>query len=297
MKRFILIIVLSSMLIQNAYAEKEQPLLIGLIPEQNIFKQFELYLPLASYLSKKTGIKVKFTILSRYGDIIDRFIQRGLAGAFFGDLTGAIAIKKLSVEPAVTPITIYGSSTSYGFIVVRKDSGITKVEDMRGKIMAFVDKASVAGYLFPIAYLKRHGVNDYKKFFSEYYFTGGFDASLYDVVDGRADIGCVKNTVLNEIIRKEPSVIKEIKIIAQSPPMPTNVLCLSKSLEPEVKSKIINVLLDMANDPFGKNILKNMKFKRFIRAYEDNFMPVYRLLEGIKETPETYNYRIDDELK
>lgn len=297
MKKFLMLIVISMMLVQTVYAEKEQPLLIGLIPEQNIFKQFERYMPLASYLNKKTGIKVKFTILSKYGDIIDRFIQRGLAGAFFGDLTGAIAIRKLSVEPAVTPINVYGSSTSYGFIIVRKDSGITRAEDMRGRIMAFVDKASVAGYLFPVVYLKKQGIKDYRTFFSEYYFTGGFDASLYDVVDGRADIGCVKNTVLNEIIRKDPSVIKEIKIIAQSPSMPANVLCLSRSLSPEIKSKIINALLDMENDPFGKNILKKMKFKRFIKASEDNFMPVYRLLDEIHEKPETYNYRVTDELR
>ncbi len=297
MKKLMMTVVISAMLIQAVYAETKQPLLIGLIPEQNIFKQFERYLPLASYLDKKTGIKVKFTILSKYGDIIDRFTQRGLAGAFFGDLTGAIAIKKLAVEPAVTPINVYGSSTSYGFIIVRKDSGISGVEDMRGKIMAFVDKASVAGYLFPIVYLKKQGVKDYKTFFSEYYFTGGFDASLYDVVDGRADIGCVKNTVLNEIIRKDPSVIKEIKIIAQSPSMPTNVLCLSKTLSPEIKSKIINALLDMENDPFGENILKKMKFKRFIRAYEDNFLPVYRLLYEIHEKPETYDYKINDKLQ
>jgi ABC-type phosphate/phosphonate transport system substrate-binding protein len=92
-------------------------------------------------------------------------------------------------------------------------------------------------------------------------------------------------------------VIKEIKIIAQSPSMPTNVLCLSKTLSPEIKTKIINALLDMENDPFGENILKKMKFKRFIRAYEDNFLPVYRLLYEIHEKPETYDYKISDKLQ
>ncbi len=273
---------------------EDDVMLIGLIPEQNIFIQYERYAPLATYLTKKTGIKFKITILSKYGDIIDRFLQRGLAGAFFGDLTGAIAINKISVEPLVTPVTVYGSTTSYGYIIVRNDSGINSVEDMRGKVMAFVDKASVAGYLFPVAYLKSNGINNIDEFFSEYYFTGGFDASLYDVLDGRADIGCVKNTILNNIILKDPSVMKEIKIIAQSPAMPTNVLCVKHTLPEDIKQKIMDVLLNMDHDPLGKSILKKMNFNRFIKARVENFLPVYRMLESIGESPETYNYRLEN---
>ncbi|RMG70614.1 MAG: hypothetical protein D6710_07040, partial [Nitrospirae bacterium] len=122
MKRALLTLMFMLIALQPLKAEDKEPLLIGLIPEQNIFKQYKLFQPLSAYLEKKAGVKVKFTILSRYGDIIDRYIQRGLSGAFFGDLTGAIAIKKLPVEPVVTAVNVYGSSTSYGFIIVRKDS-------------------------------------------------------------------------------------------------------------------------------------------------------------------------------
>ncbi len=290
----LLLIFIISIQTDSSYSDENDLILIGLIPEQNIFIQYERYAPLATYLTKKTGIKFKITILSKYGDIIDRFVQRGLAGAFFGDLTGAIAIKKISVEPLVTPVTVYGSTTSYGFIIVRNDSGINSVEDMRGKVMAFVDKASVAGYLFPVAYLKSNGINNIDEFFSEYYFTGGFDASLYDVLDGRADIGCVKNTILNNIILKDPSVMKEIKIIAQSPAMPTNVLCVKNTLPKDIKQKIMDVLLNMDHDPLGESILKKMNFNRFIKAHVENFLPVYRMLESIGESPETYNYRLEN---
>ena len=279
---------------ENSYSDEKDTVLLGLIPEENIFVQYERYAPIATYLTKKTGIKFKITILSKYGDIIDRFIQRGLAGAFFGDLTGAIAIKKISVQPLVTPVTVYGSTTSYGFIIVRNDSGINSVEDMRGKVMAFVDKASVAGYLFPVAFLKKNGINNIDKFFSEYYFTGGFDASLYDVLDGRADIGCVKNTILNTIILKDPSIMKEIKIIAQSPAMPTNVLCVRNTLPEDIKQKITDALLNMDHDPLGERILKKMNFNRFIKAHVENFLPVYKMLESIGESPETYNYRLEN---
>ncbi|HEY6097393.1 MAG TPA: PhnD/SsuA/transferrin family substrate-binding protein, partial [Candidatus Deferrimicrobium sp.] len=66
-------------------------LVIGLIPERNIFKQIERYQPLADYLRDKTGIEVKLKVLSRYGNIINNFKSAGLDGAFFGSFTYALA--------------------------------------------------------------------------------------------------------------------------------------------------------------------------------------------------------------
>jgi ABC-type phosphate/phosphonate transport system substrate-binding protein len=42
--------------------EEMTSLLIGLIPEHNIFKQLELYEPFADYLSKKIGVKIKLKV-------------------------------------------------------------------------------------------------------------------------------------------------------------------------------------------------------------------------------------------
>ena len=75
-----------------------QTLRIGLIPEQNIFRQKNRYEPLADYLSKKLEAKVVLKVLSRYGNIIENFVSNDLDGAFFGSFTGALAHRKLGVE-------------------------------------------------------------------------------------------------------------------------------------------------------------------------------------------------------
>ena len=113
----------------------------------NVFKQKERFSLLGDYLSKKTGMKVQFTILSKYGDIIDKFTAAKMDGAFFGSFTGALAIDKLGVDPIARPVNLDNSSTYHGLIFVRKDSGIRSVKDMKGKKIAFVDKATTAGYI------------------------------------------------------------------------------------------------------------------------------------------------------
>jgi ABC-type phosphate/phosphonate transport system substrate-binding protein len=41
--------------------ERQETLLIGLIPEQNIFKEIGRYLPLADYLFERVGVTISST--------------------------------------------------------------------------------------------------------------------------------------------------------------------------------------------------------------------------------------------
>ncbi len=93
-----------------------QRVLIGLIPELNIFKQKARFGLLGEYLSRRAGVPVQFTILSRYGNIIERFQSEGMDGAFFGSFTGALAIAKLGVVPLARPVNLDGSSSYQGYL-------------------------------------------------------------------------------------------------------------------------------------------------------------------------------------
>lgn len=157
---------------------------IGLIPEQNIFKQLERYQPLARYLSRKTGAGVELRILTRYGNIIDNFRSAKLDGAFFGSFTYALAHRKLGVEVLARPVAPDNASTYHGLIFVRKDSGIRDLAGMEGKRFVFVDKATTAGYLLPIEYFHGGGVDDSKIYFRETYFSGTHEGAILDVLDG-----------------------------------------------------------------------------------------------------------------
>jgi len=92
------------MFLPSGVIAQEKSLVIGLIPEENIFRQVVKYRPLSAYLKEKLGIEVKFTILSKYGDVIDRFTSRNLDGAMFGSFSAVLANNKLGIEPLVRPV-------------------------------------------------------------------------------------------------------------------------------------------------------------------------------------------------
>jgi phosphonate transport system substrate-binding protein len=256
----------------------------------NVFKQKQRFKLLGEHLSKKTGVPVEFTILSRYGNIVERFSSEKLDGAFFGSFTGALAIKKLGVVPLARPVNLDGSSTYHGYLFVRKDSGIKGVKEMKGKKMAFVDKATTAGYLFPLAYLKEHGVTDTDHFFSETFFTGSHDAAISAVLSRKADVGAAKHSVYDRELKHDPRVDKELVILAKSSIVPSNGLCVRSSLPEPLKNKLKSVLLGLNTDPDGKVILQQFGALKFIETSAKDYQPVFEMAKKIGIDIATYDY-------
>jgi len=288
---------LAACLLQEPPAPAKKPpgeqLLIGLIPEQNIFKQVERYEPLAEYLYRKTGTKMKLKILPRYGNIIDNFKSSGLDGAFFGSFTYTLAHAKVGVEVLARPVALDNVSTYYGMIFVRKDSRIRTARDMKGKRFAFVDKATTAGYLLPLEYFHDHGISDYNGYLKEAYFTGTHEDAIEDVLDRKADIGAAKNTVFQRLAKTDPRILKELVVLERSPDVPENALALRKDIDASVRDRLKEALLKMHLDPDGKKVLERFGALRFIETRNEEYDIVVKYAGDLHLNLATYDYKND----
>jgi phosphonate transport system substrate-binding protein len=248
------------------------------------------YEPLARYLSQKTGMQITLKILPHYGNIIDNFVSENMDGAFFGSFSYTLAHAKLGVQVIARPEDRDGKSTYHGFIFVRKDSGIKFVRDMAGKRFAFVDKATTAGYLLPLAYFKQHKV-DYRSYLKETYFTGTHEDAVYDVLNRKADIGAAKNTVYERLAQTDTKIKEELVILERSPDVPENGLAVRQDLDEAVKRKLTEALLNMHTDPEGRSVLEAFGARKFIATSDADYQPVYRYEREIGLDLATYDYR------
>ncbi|MGV1099086.1 phosphate/phosphite/phosphonate ABC transporter substrate-binding protein [Thiovibrio sp. JS02] len=273
---FHLLLAWSLLLIPFPAAGAEQPerLLIGIEPEHNIFDQMERHRFLAGYLSEQLGVKVDLTIMSRYGEVLERFKSLKLDGAFLSSYTAAMGIRQLGLTPIVHPVNLSGELTSQGYIFVRKDSGIREVRDMRGKSIVLVDPATMEGYLFPLAYLRQHGVTDLNSSFSRYFFSGSHASAIFAVLDGRAEVGSAKNTIFHKLARNDPSIDQELEIIAQSPKVPEVTLCIKNDIARDLREKLGTVLVNMDKTPLGKEVLAQFNALRFVKSTNADFAKV-----------------------
>lgn len=254
---------------------REESLVIGLVPEMNIFKQRERFELLAPYLSKNLGIEVRLTMLT-YGNIIEKFKEEEIDAAFLGSFTGALAISQLGVVPLVRPINMDNTSTYQGYIFVRKDSNITSVADMKGKSMALVEKTT-AGFVFPMAWLKRHGIDDISTFFNEQFISGSHDRTISLVLNGKANVGAAKSTIYKNMRKWQPRIDSELVILTNSPKVPSNTFCVSKKLDQQYRGQLKDLLLNLRGDSEGREVLKKLGAKRFVETGRDQYQPVFDL--------------------
>lgn len=264
---------------------------IGLIPEQDLFSQKQRYAALASYISERAGVDVELKILSRYGNIIDNFLSGQLDAAFFGSFTGALAIRKLGVEPLARPVWFDGKSTYHGMIFVRNDNGIQNAQDMKGKRFAFVDKATTAGWLLPLHYFKENSIEDYRTWFAETYFTGTHEDAIYDVLDGKADIGAAKNTVFDRLAREDSRLLNELQVLATSLQVPANALAVRRGLSNSFTIKLRNILLQMDKDEQGRRILDEFGARKFVTTTSKDYDPVFTYADDIRLDLSKYDYK------
>jgi phosphonate transport system substrate-binding protein len=265
-------------------------LLIGLIPEMNIFKQKARFKPLGEYLSRKVGVPVQFTILSRYGNIVEGFQSQRMDGAFFGSFTGALAIEKLGVVPLARPVNLDGSSTYHGHVFVRADSPYRSAKDLRGARIALVDRATTAGYVFPLAWLREQGITAGLEFFGEHYFTGSHDAAILAVLERNADVGAAKHSMYERMRAQDPRIDRELRILGESPPVPSNGLCVRKGLPRPLVDKLRRALLELDDDPQGEEVLKTLGALRFLETSPSDYRPVVEMAAAAGIDLKSYAY-------
>lgn len=183
--------------------QQRSPLFIGLFPQQGLIRQYEQYQPLAAYLSKQIGRDVRLLVLPRDQSMLKSFATEKMDAAFFGSLGYVLAHEQQGVQVIARSVAPDGKSTYHGVIFARSDSTIRSCRGMRGKRFALVNRETTAGYLLPLVFFRQAGVR-YRDYLKDAYFSGTHEAAIYDVLNGKADIGAAKNTEFERLAAEDP---------------------------------------------------------------------------------------------
>lgn len=136
-------------------------------------------------IEESLGVPVKLFAPADY----DGVIQGLLGGTIDYAWLGASAFAKIhltdpaAVELKLTKQNVDDSTGYYSIGFARADSGITSMDDAKGKIFAFADPNSTSGYLVPGAELMaKYG--KLEEYFSEVKMSGGHEQTIVGVHNG-----------------------------------------------------------------------------------------------------------------
>src|SRR6058998_4458772 len=130
-----------------------QPLHLVLTPSQKPTDLLAVGEEFAQVLGKLVGVPVRVTVASDYAAVIEALRNRTADLAFVHPV-GYVLANREAKATIVARNLWHGKSSFTSRIFVRADSGLRKLEDLRGKTIAFVDPASSSGYIYPMVLLR-----------------------------------------------------------------------------------------------------------------------------------------------
>ena len=254
-----------------------RPLRIGLIPERDIFLQRKRYRVLAEHLSTRLGRPVRLVMMHTYAAVLHDFAEKNVECAFLGSLVAVLAMDRLGAQVIAKPELPGGISSYHGVILVRADSPVTKLEDIAGRSIGMV-RTTTAGHVFPgcvLMKLKLFGRDDEPRIV----WIGTHDEVARKVMDGRIDVGAMKNLRLDALVKQNPDW--KIRRLANGKCVPSNALLVRSDIAGKLGGKLSKILLEMESDPQGRKTLEAMGVKRFIPCPPQDYSAVFDMTECI----------------
>ena len=200
-------------------ASGDEPLRVGLIPNENPEEVEAQYQPLEDYLKKELGREVELSVPTTYNAVVEAMVSGELDLAYFGGLTYVQARQRADVHPLFTEVNPRTGTTKYrSVIIVPADSDVRNVEDLEGGDFAFGSVSSTSGSLYPAIMLNQAGL-DYRTDLGEVVYTGGHDTTAQAVANGRVAAGGLEDRILYDL--QEEGIIEKdsVRVIEESDPI------------------------------------------------------------------------------
>lgn len=284
-KKSLLLLVMCSILIFASACSKSKKeddvLTMGFVPLVDGDKLIESVEPLSEILSEKMGREVKAFTATNYVGVVEGLGSGTVDFGIIPPFAYVLANKESNAEVLLTSINEKGEAGYYSVIMVRKDSGIETIQDLKGKRVAFVDPSSTSGYLFPGAYLMENGIDIEKDI--EYSYSYGHDKSLQLLLNKDVDAIATFEAVDLRYQKEFPTAKDTVKTLAKTEMIPGISVTVSSSMDKETRDKLSDTLEHITDDKEAEKLLQELfGLYGFQKATAEDY-------EVIKKTAEIMN--------
>lgn len=252
--------------------KQEDALTLGVFPRRHAAITNEIFMPLAKYLSQEMGRRVLLQTEVNFEDFWEKVRKRRYDIVHYNQYHYIRSHKEQDYE-VIAMNQERGKSTITGSIIVRKDSHINKVQDLKGKKILFGgSQKAMQSYIYATYLLKRAGLKegDYQIRF-EANPPKAIVAAYHGLWDAAAAAaGDVALTL--PIVTKQVN-IKELKILVKGEQYAHLPWAVKRELDRDLKARLKSALLKLKDSPEGKKILKKAKLTAIVEAQDKDFDP------------------------
>lgn len=245
-----------------------QTLEVQFVPTNNDGSMQAKAEPFADYLSEKLGMDVNVTLATDYSTIVEAmasgqvdlgimppaaYVQARDQGA-----AEAILTSELQGYDDETGLPEEGvmSGTFKGEVLVRADSDMQSLEDLAGKKIATLSPNSASGYIYPVAEMKEAGIDPTTD--CTLTTVNDIPSEITSVLNGQQDACFVFEgaRVVFADSFADNDLMKDLRVLYLTKgDIPNDAIAVQPDMDQELKDKIKEVFLNMANDEEGKEAM------------------------------------------
>lgn len=244
-------------------AAKEK-LVVQFVPTNNDGTMEAKAKPFAEYLSKKLDRQVDVTLATDYSTIVEAMasgqVDIGImppaayVQAKDMDAAEAILTSQLGDYDQETGLPLEGqlTNTFKGEILVRADSGLNELTDLKGKKIATLSPNSASGYIYPVAEMKDAGVDPTIE--ATLTTVNDIPSEITAVLNGQMDAAFVFEGARNVFASSfaDNDLFKELKVLYLTEgDIPNDAIAVQPKMDDALKKEIKDVFLNMKDDEEG----------------------------------------------
>jgi phosphonate transport system substrate-binding protein len=256
-------------------ATASDELLLGVHPYKSATMLQKSFSPLADYLSRVTGQRVRIVIAKNYQQHITQMSEDKLDIAFMGPVSYVRLVDQYGPKPILARLEINGSPTFQGHIISRATGSIKTIGDIKGKTFAFGDPESTMSHLVPRHMLWKAGIG--AEDLAGFDFLGNHSNVAMAVLSGKYDAGAVKEAVFHKYESRG------LHSVAATPQLSEHLFVARANMPKQKLERIRAALLTLHQQANGMKTLHAIKktMTRLVPAKYSDYDNLRKILDEL----------------
>lgn len=164
-----------------------------------------------------------------------------------------------------------------GIILVRRDSGIDSIRDLKGRSIGYPAPTALAATLMPQYFLQTHGLDVARDTRSVY--VGTQESVIMNVYLKLTDAGATWPVPWLKFVEEHPREAGALVIKWQTGTLPNNGLVVRDDVPEAVARSVERILFSLHQDPEGRRMLSRIPLSRFEPADAGTYAPVQAFMK------------------
>jgi len=238
----------------------------AVIALSNPVKLMQDYQPLIDYLNEKIpGVRFVVEPSLNYANFEQKYKDRIPEFVLPNPWQTIQAVKS-----GYKVIAMAGESKDFkGIFIVRKDSNITKPEDLKGKSVSYSSPTALATCIMPQYFLDAHGINVDSDIESLY--VGTQESSIMNVYMKMTSAGTSWPPSWKDFQKNHPKESSQLKVIWATEPLINNSVMARNDVPVAISEQVRKNLLELNQTAKGRRISANMEITQFFPANDKDY--------------------------